>query len=57
MSYVADNKFSKTDDCDDMNVLIADLNSELKSICEEHDREHFFDLRDCLSDGQTYCTS
>jgi len=54
---VADNKFSKTDDCDDMNVLIADLNSELKSICEEHDREHFFDLRDCLSDGQTYCTS
>ena len=51
LSYVADNKFSHTDDSAEVNVLIDDLNSQLKSFCEEHDRVHFFDLRDCLSDG------
>lgn len=53
VSYVADdNKFSKTDDSEKMNVLIDDLNCQLKSYCEEHDRTHFFDLRARLSDGQ-----
>jgi len=51
VSYVADNTYSKTDDSAEMNVLIADLNSQLKSYCEEHDRAHFIDLRACLSDG------
>jgi len=51
LSYVADNKYSKTDDSAEMNLLIGELNSQLKSYCEEHDRTHFVDLRSCLSDG------
>ena len=49
LSHVADNKYTKTDTSAETNLLIDDLNCQLKLYCDERDKMHFIDVRRYLS--------
>ena len=53
LSYVANNIYTGTDNSAEMNPMIDELNCELQSYCDDHERAHFIDLRTCLSGGQS----
>ena len=49
VSYVAENRYTRTDVSADVNPKISILNAALESFCVQHDRAHFIDLRQYLS--------
>ena len=53
LSYVAENNYTGADNSVEMNTIIDELNCELQSYCEEHDKAYFVDLRACLCDAQS----
>jgi len=53
LSYVANNMYTGTDNSAEMNPMIDELNCELQSYCDDHERADFVDLRTCLTGGRS----
>ena len=56
ISYIVENRLSKIDKSHVINPLVRDLNSQLKTYCEQNDKAYFIDLRNSLSEHQPYIT-
>jgi len=50
LSYTADNVFTETDESHVINALVDEVNSELETYCDNNNKAHFIDLRQCLSE-------
>jgi len=50
LSYTADNVFTETDESHVINALVDEVNSELQTYCDNNNKAHFIDLRQCLSE-------
>ena len=50
LSYTADNVFTETDESHVINALVDDVNSELQTYCDNNNKAHFIDLRECQSE-------